>query len=116
MMGAKTIGCINHPGMEAIGRCRQCGKPVCKQCGLTGAKGIYCSEVCKEKHEQFIQRAGNLEPTRGYRPGIGFRLRQLLGVLITMAAIVCVLGMVSYLTYIPLLTDLTTRVLSLLGF
>lgn len=116
MMGAKTIGCINHPGVEAIGRCRQCGKPVCKQCGIAGVQGFYCSEICQEKHEKFVQRAAKLEPEKGYKPGIGFRLRQLLGLLITVAAILCVLGMVSYLTYIPLLTDVTTRVLSVLGF
>lgn len=115
-MGAKTIGCINHPGVESIGRCRQCGKPVCRQCGMAGAKGIYCSEVCKEKHESFMQRAEGLDLERRGRPGIGFQIRRALGMLITLAAVVFVLGVISSLTYVPLLTDVTARVLSLIGF
>lgn len=116
MMGAKTIGCINHPGVEALGRCRQCGKPVCSQCGVTGSKGIYCCEVCRDKHEDFLQRAQgmDLEGPRG--PGIGLRIRQAVGLVITLAAVLFVLGMISSLTYIPLLTDVTARIRSLLGF
>lgn len=116
MMGAKTIGCINHPGVESIGRCRQCGKPVCRQCGVSGAKGIYCSDVCREKHEDFMQRAEGLGLERRCGPGIGLQIRRGLGMLITLAVVLFVLGVISSLTYIPLLTDLTARIVSLLGF
>ena len=116
MMGAKTIGCINHPSLLAVGRCRQCSKPVCKECGIVSSAGLYCSEVCQEKHSQFLKRAGDLETTRSSRLHLGLKFRKLLGLLITLIVILCVLGMISYHTYIPLLTDLTARVLSVLPF
>jgi hypothetical protein len=115
MTGAKMIGCINHPGMEAVGRCLQCSKPVCKQCGIVSVTGLYCSEVCREKYEQYMHRAQALESEKGYKRGFFFGLKRAVGVVITLAVILFVLGCVASLTYIPLLTDVTTRIRSLLG-
>ncbi len=115
MTGAKTIGCINHPGVDAVGRCRQCSKPVCKQCGIVSTNDLYCSEACREKYEQYMHRAQSRESEKEYKPGFFPQLRQLLGIVITFAVILFVLGCVASLTYIPLLTDVTTRIRSLLG-
>jgi hypothetical protein len=116
MTGAKTIGCINHPGIEAIGRCRQCSKPVCRECGVAGTKGIYCCEMCRDKHEQFMQRAQALELDKGYQRGFFFHFRQWLGALITIVVLLFAAGFVSSIIYIPFISDATMRVRTLLGF
>ena len=54
-------GCINHPTVEAISRCKQCGKPYCNTCRVQGPTGSFCSEACKSTHEQFTQRAQKLD-------------------------------------------------------
>ena len=53
--------CINHPSIEAVGRCKQCGKPFCGTCRVTGPTGNFCAEECKTKHETFTQRAQQLD-------------------------------------------------------
>ncbi len=116
MMGAKTIGCINHPGVEAIGRCRQCSKPVCRECGVTAASGVFCSDACREKHEQFMQRARALDLNVGNRRGLLFRLRKLLGGFITLGALLFAIGFVATIFEIPVLYDLVLSVREALGF
>ena len=54
-------GCINHPSVEATGRCKQCGKPFCSTCHVPGPTGNFCSETCKASHENFTQRAQQLD-------------------------------------------------------
>ena len=53
--------CINHVGVEAVGRCKQCGKPFCNTCQVVGPTGKFCSDKCKENHEVFTQRAHQLD-------------------------------------------------------
>jgi hypothetical protein len=64
--------CINHPSVEAVGRCKQCGKPFCSACAISGPTGKFCSDSCKEKHQAFIQRAQQLERSS---VGAGFLLK-----------------------------------------
>ena len=54
-------GCINHPAIEAIGRCKQCGKPFCGTCRIQGPTGNFCSETCKTSHEEFMGKAQQLD-------------------------------------------------------
>lgn len=54
-------GCTNHPAFEAVGRCKQCGKPFCSTCKIPGPTGNFCSDVCKAMHEQFTERAQKLD-------------------------------------------------------
>ena len=61
MVKPTSSGCINHPGVEAVARCKQCGKPVCSACLVTGPTGNFCSQACKEKHQEFIKRAQSLQ-------------------------------------------------------
>ena len=74
-------GCINHPSIESVGRCKQCGKPFCGTCELKGPTGRFCSEDCLKRHEVFVGRASKLDDMRG---GSGFlsklmnRLKKLL--------------------------------------
>lgn len=54
-------GCINHPAIEAVGRCKQCGKPFCSACRIQGPTGNFCSDTCKSMHERFTERAQQLD-------------------------------------------------------
>lgn len=56
--------CTNHPGVEAAGRCKQCGKPFCSACEVAGPTGRFCSQACKDRHESFTQRAAQLDDMR----------------------------------------------------
>jgi hypothetical protein len=69
MAGGLKSSCINHPTIEAIGRCKQCGKPYCSTCEVVGATGRFCSEECQKSHEVFVQRAAKLD---NMRAGSGF--------------------------------------------
>lgn len=61
MAAGLASGCVNHPPIEAIGRCKQCGKPYCGTCQTVGPTGKFCSDACKESHEVFVQRAQQLD-------------------------------------------------------
>lgn len=61
MVKPTASGCINHPAIEAVARCKQCGKPVCGACLVTGPTGRFCSDTCKDKHEKFIGRAQDMQ-------------------------------------------------------
>jgi len=41
--------CDNHPGVEAIGACVVCGKPVCGQCAKHSGRRLFCE---KDEHLQ----------------------------------------------------------------
>jgi hypothetical protein len=53
--------CVNHPAVEATVRCKTCVKPICNACKEVGPTGVFCSVVCREKHEQFVERAAKLD-------------------------------------------------------
>ena len=112
MVGAKSIGCINHPNLEAIGRCKQCGKPVCSSCGIRTTAGFYCSDICREQHETFMQRAKDMDLDRATRRGLFFHTRNLIGSLIMLSAVLFALGFTAYHISIPVLTPLTLKALN----
>lgn len=78
-------GCINHPGVEAIIRCKQCGRPACSTCRVKGPTGEFCSEECKEKHQSFVQRAQQVDAMKKAKRGFPF------GRLIRKAIVIAVL-------------------------
>ena len=106
MTGAKMIGCINHPNVEAMGRCRQCSKPVCKQCGFATPEGMYCSEFCQAKHQDFMKRTVDADVDLNKRQKRNFR--QKMSALVTFVVIVAVLilgaGLLSIFVHIPYLS------------
>ena len=59
-----SSGCINHPSIESVGRCKQCGKPYCGTCEVLGPTGKFCSEDCQKRHEVFVGRAAKLDDMR----------------------------------------------------
>ena len=64
MSSGTLSGCINHPSIEAVGRCKQCGKPFCRTCEILGPTGKFCAEECKQRHEIFVKRASKLDDMR----------------------------------------------------
>lgn len=106
-LGASS-SCLNHLAVEAVGRCKQCGKPFCSACRVTGPTGNFCGAECKQKHEVFVQRAQQLE--RGSaRSGYLVKLRRLL--VKAVIWIVVILAVAIIITYygvydIPVLSGL----------
>jgi hypothetical protein len=41
--------CFNHPGMDAVGSCKNCFKGVCVQCANDTGIGVVCSAPCEEE-------------------------------------------------------------------
>jgi len=104
-VGSKRVsGCINHPGVESIARCKQCGKAVCKACLVTGPTGNFCGDVCRDKHQEFIRRAQELE--RKKPAGGGARkLAHLAIKLAIYAAVIIAIGVAGIMFDIPVLSD-----------
>lgn len=106
-------GCINHPGVEAVGRCKRCGKPFCGTCRITGPTGNFCSEDCKVTHEQFTERAQKLD-NMSRKSGLGRRLWYLGRKVLVFAVVILVLTVVlSFLGIrVPVVSDLIGNLLN----
>ena len=114
MIDASMSGCINHPGIEAVARCKQCGKPVCSSCVITGSTGRFCSESCQERHEKFIGRAQELQ-RHSRSTGFLQRLtRALIKTAIAIAALV-LLGFVAVFFDVPVVAGIIRNGLDLLS-
>ena len=61
MLKGAESACINHPTVHGTIRCKQCSRPICKDCVVPGPLGSYCSQACKEKHTQFNAQVQRLE-------------------------------------------------------
>ncbi len=104
--------CVNHSAVEAVARCKTCRKPVCATCVVSGATGHFCSEECKEKHAQFIQRAQQLERAPKPRPAWIHKLRVLVVRLVILAVILIIAGVAADMfadIRIPFLSDILHR-------
>lgn len=113
-LGGRTSTCLNHPGIEAVGRCKQCGKPFCGACKVMGPTGLFCSAECKEKHETFVQRAQALESRKG-SVSILVKLRKLLNTVVVIVILALILGVLGTLFEIPVLSDLVVRARDMVG-
>ena len=106
--------CLNHPGVEAVGRCKQCSKPFCNACRIQGPTGYFCSAECRQKHEIFVKRAQELDVKRGGL-GVGFFLKRILGLAVAILIIAIVLGVVGSVVETPVLTPLVGSVRNAIG-
>jgi hypothetical protein len=98
--------CVNHPSIEATGRCKQCSRPFCSACAVQGATGQFCSNACKEKHESFVQRAAKLDDMQrdtSFFAKIWIRIRKLLAFLIV--ALILAVAVHFMGVHVPWLSD-----------
>lgn len=104
--GAKS-GCINHPAVEAVDRCKQCGKPFCDACRVKGPTGNFCSEACQGGHEQFTQRAQQLD-NMGRGGGFTVKIYWLLKKLLIFAIVAALVGVGAHFMgmNVPIISDL----------
>lgn len=111
-MGVSS-GCINHPGIEAVARCKQCAKPVCGTCVVKGPTGAFCSDACKETHAAYVNRAQQLDDMKR-RPGILARFKGVIGTGVVIVIVVFAAAFVA--TYfgieIPVLSNIVRQVLN----
>jgi len=112
MKGTES-GCINHPGIEATHRCKQCNKPVCDACVVPGPTGRFCSTACKEKHEAFTRQAQRMEGRA--RSGLFVKLRKLAGALLLVLAVCLALGVIGTVFTVPVLSDIVYQVRGIIG-
>lgn len=96
-----NTGCVNHPAVEAVARCRQCGRPACGACVVIDLSGKFCCDECRDKYAKFMERAQEFELKRGVRVGIFTRLKRLLLRAVVLAAGLSLLGFL--LTYLDIL-------------
>ena len=112
MVSGTLSSCINHPSIEATGRCKQCSKPYCDTCAVRGPTGNFCSAECKQRHEVFVQRAAKLDDMRrdtSFFAKAWITIRKLI-VFTIVALIIAVV--VHYLGYpVPVVSDLINQYL-----
>ena len=49
---------------EATLRCKMCHRPICKDCGVLGPAGIFCSEQCAQKMHAHVERIKEIDQER----------------------------------------------------
>jgi hypothetical protein len=81
--------CVNHPAVEASARCKACLKPICNACKVMGPTGVFCSTACKEKYEQFVERAAKLDAMPKPK---AFNSAKIIGILVKLILLVVVLS------------------------
>lgn len=106
--------CLNHPGVEAAARCKQCNKPVCGACIVKGPTGNFCSDECKEKHEYFVQRAHQID--RMKKPSkLGVRLKWLIAKLFVLVVLLLFVGAIGTIFQIPVLSSIVASARKMIG-
>ncbi|MBI2422474.1 MAG: hypothetical protein HYV27_06575 [Candidatus Hydrogenedentes bacterium] len=113
MVNASQTGCINHPTVQAVARCKQCSRPVCNSCIVPGPTGRFCSPVCKEKHEHFLRQASQMDSKA--RGALFIKLKSLLTSILIAAAVGGVILFIATRVEIPVLTDIANRIRDLIG-
>ena len=59
-----AINCENHPVKQAVAKCKQCGKNLCRDCVIQKENGSFCSIECYQKAKQFKQKVVDYGPSR----------------------------------------------------
>ena len=113
MLNATSSGCVNHPGVEAVIRCKQCSRPVCAACVESGPTGRFCSSSCRDKHQAFTTRAQTLDGKA--RGSLFVKLKKLVVWLIIAAAVCFALGVVGTIFTVPVLSELVFRARGIIG-
>jgi len=109
-----SASCVSHPGNDVVARCRQCTKPVCGLCVVVGPTGKFCSDTCREQHEQFMRSAQQQDLRKDPHAGLFTHFRRFVMKLVMYA--VALLALATVLTHleivdIPVVGDIINRYL-----
>jgi hypothetical protein len=105
---------------EEVGRCKQCGAAVTFSGRVQGPTGLFCSESCRTRHEEFIRKTRQLEERQQKSGRMWFwRIKRLvttvIGKLIVLALLAGFLVVIGSIFTIPVLTPVAEWVRALLG-
>ena len=70
--------CFNHTGRPATDRCRQCGRPLCGECGVRRENGVFCGEKCAGDFTAFARKTEECAGKGSGRRPVGCRVLRLL--------------------------------------
>lgn len=112
MLGDMASGCINHSAVEAVARCKQCGKPVCGQCVVKGPTGSFCSESCQQKNEMFTKKARDLEKKGNMGPGAASG-GSMIGKIVALLVVLAILAVAAAYLNVPVVGPLVRQYLPL---
>lgn len=101
--------------VDAVGRCKQCGAPVTLANKVAGPTGLFCSDVCRAKHEDFVQRTAQLEQRGPGGLSIGFLVRRLVRSAVALVVLLALVGAVSVLFEIPVLAPFFRGLFAMVG-
>ncbi|MDI6783976.1 MAG: hypothetical protein QME64_07780 [bacterium] len=87
---AEKSTCINHPLVPAVARCKQCMKPVCRNCQVPTDIGIFCSEGCYVQMKGFMARQGAYDKKPRWHWTLSKWIRRLVGLAILLIIIAAV--------------------------
>ena len=108
--------CINHDYRDAVGRCRQCHKPLCGECQLVTEEGVFCGEECYGKAKAFHARVAAMgpqeKPKRRLPAGLGCLLKLTVFVLIVVLVLRFFLDIDSIEGFLELISKLKGKLLS----
>lgn len=48
--------CYFHTGSPASDHCQQCGRPLCRRCGIRNEHGVFCSDNCVHSFISFSRK------------------------------------------------------------
>jgi hypothetical protein len=92
--------------VDTIGRCKQCNGRITRDNRVRGPHGLYCSEACKEMHEEFLERVEEVDADKGVKfSRFGLFFRRLIGKLIVLAILAVFLCALAYFIEIPYLSE-----------
>jgi hypothetical protein len=105
--------CVYHPAKDAVSKCRQCGQTTCHECTVTGPTGKFCSTPCRTAHEAKTLQHGDVEGKAG--SSFSVRLRGMLRLVIFIVVVFACAAFATKFVYIPGLSEIITKILTVLG-
>ncbi len=113
MLGGMMSACINHSAVEAVARCKQCGKPLCGQCVVKGATGNFCGATCQQQNEMFAKKAQDLEKKGALGPGTSSG-GSIIGKLVALVLLLAILAVAAAYLNVPVVGPLVRQYLPFL--
>jgi hypothetical protein len=56
------VNCYYHPGVEAVGVCKNCFKGICSESAADVGDGLACKGACEKQVRQYNRKMANATP------------------------------------------------------